>query len=187
MAKLIYSAITSLDGYVVDDHGSFEWAAPDEQVHAFVNDLERTIGTYLYGRRLYEVMQYWDTMPTSGQTDVMQDFTNIWQKAEKVVYSTTLPDVSTARTRIERTFDPEAVQRLKSAATLDLSVGGATLAGHAIAAGIVDEIHQFLNPIVIGGGTYWLPAKVRARLELLDECRFKNGVVHLHYRVKESA
>jgi dihydrofolate reductase len=187
MAKLIYSAITSLDGYVVDENGGFEWAAPDEQVHAFVNDLERTIGTYLYGRRLYEVMRYWETMPTSGQTDVMQDFTNIWQKAEKVVYSTTLPDVSSARIRIERTFDPEEVQRLKSAATLDLSVGGATLAGHAIASGIVDEIHQFLNPVVIGGGTYWLPAKVHASLELLDECRFKNGVVHLHYRVKESA
>jgi dihydrofolate reductase len=183
MAKLIYAAITSLDGYVVDAEGSFAWAEPDQQVHAFVNDLERTSGTHLYGRRLYEVLQAWETMPTEGEPDVMQDYQRIWKAADKVVYSTTLATVSSARTRIERRFDPAVVQQLKSTATLDLSIGGPTLAAHALTAGIVDEIHQFVNPVIVGGGTYWLPAKLHVRLDLLDEYRFRNGVIHLHYRV----
>ena len=154
MAKLIYSAITSLDGYVDDEDGNFDWAAPDEEVHAFVNDLERPIGTYLYGRRLYEVMVAWETMDTGpDQPPVVRDFAEIWQAADKVVYSTTLETVASARTRIERDFDPEAVRRMKASAQRDLTVGGPALAAQAIRAGLVDECHLFLSPIVVGGGT----------------------------------
>jgi dihydrofolate reductase len=182
MAKLIYSAITSLDGYVADEDGNFDWAAPDEEVHAFVNDLERRVGTYLYGRRMYEVMVAWETMPLGGQPHVVQDFAEIWQAADKIVYSTTLATVSSARTRIERDFDPEAVRQMKAAAERDISVGGPDLAAQAIKAGLVDECHLFLTPIVVGGGQRSLPDDVRLTLELLDERRFGNGVVHLHYR-----
>jgi dihydrofolate reductase len=183
MAKLIYSAITSLDGYVEDEVGKFDWAAPDEEVHAFVNDLERPVGTYLYGRRMYEVMTYWETAHTvPGQAPVMQDFAELWQAADKVVYSKTLETVSSARTRIERDFDPEAVRRLKASAERDVTVGGAELAAQALRAGLVDECHLFLSPIVVGGGKRALPDGVRMKLELLDERRFANGVVHLHYR-----
>jgi dihydrofolate reductase len=184
MAKLIYSAITSLDGYVADERGKFDWAAPSEEVHAFVNDLERRIGTYLYGRRMYEVMQYWETAPTSGaEPRVMLDYAKIWQAAEKVVYSTSLQTVSSAKTRIERAFDAEAVRQMRAKASRDISVGGPHLAAAALEAELVDEIHLFLTPIIVGGGNCALPANVRARLELLDERRFGDGVVHLHYRV----
>jgi dihydrofolate reductase len=185
MAKLIYSGITSLDGYVADEDGNFDWSEPDEEVHTFVNDLERPIGTYLYGRRMYEVMLSWETAHTvADQPAFVQDFTGIWQAADKVVYSTTLEKVSSARTRIERGFDPEAVRRMKAAAARDISVGGPDLAAHALRAGLVDECHLFVTPFVVGGGNPFLPDKVRMELELLDEHRFGNGVVHLHYRTK---
>jgi dihydrofolate reductase len=183
MVKLIYSAITSLDGYVADEDGNFDWAAPDEELHTFVNKLERPIGTYLYGRRMYEVMVYWETAPTVGdQSPVEQDYAEIWQGADKVVYSTTLEAVSSARTRIERAFDPEAVRQMKASSVRDITVGGPDLAAQAIKAGLVDEYHLFVAPIVVGGGTQSLPKEVLLKLELLGERRFGNGVVHLHYR-----
>jgi dihydrofolate reductase len=183
MAKLIYSAITSLDGYVADENGAFDWAAPDEEVHAFVNDLERPVGTYLYGRRMYEVMRYWETAATSGgEAPVMLDYAQIWQGADKIVYSKTLEQVSSARTRIERDFDPETIHALKASAERDITVGGPELAAQAIEAGVVDEVHLFLTPVVVGGGNPALPSGVRVKLELLGERRFGNGVVHLHYR-----
>jgi dihydrofolate reductase len=185
MAELIYSAITSLDGYVADEDGNFDWAAPDEEVHSFVNDLERPIGTYLYGRRMYEVMTAWETPETfADQSPFMQDYAAIWQAADKIVYSKTLATVSSARTRIEREFDPEAVRELKASAGRDISVGGPDLAAQAIKAGLVDEFHLFLAPIVVGAGKQSLPNDVRVQLELLDERRFGNGVVHLHYRTR---
>jgi dihydrofolate reductase len=181
MAKLIYSTIASLDGYVADEEGNFDWAAPDEEVHTFVNDLERPIGTYLYGRRMYEVMVFWETAQTADQPPSIRDYAEIWRAADKIVYSTTLEAVSSDRTRIERTFDPEAVREMKATAR-DLSVGGPDLAAQAFKAGLVDECHLFLAPIVIGGGTQCLPHDVRLKLELLGERRFGNGMVHLHYR-----
>jgi dihydrofolate reductase len=186
MAKLIYSAITSLDGYVADENGNFDWAAPDEEVHTFVNDLERSIGTYLYGRRIYETMVYWETAHTlpPDQPPFIQDFAGIWQAADKIVYSKTLETPSSARTRIERDFDPDAVRRMKASAGRDITVGGSDLAAQAIKAGLVDEYHLFLTPIIVGGGKQSLPDNVRLELELLDERRFGNGVVHLHYRAK---
>jgi dihydrofolate reductase len=184
MAKLIYSAITSLDGYVADEDGNFDWAAPDEELHSFVNDLERPVGTYLYGRRMYEVMAAWETMPLADQPSVVRDFAKIWQAADKVVYSTTLETISSARTRIEREFDHEAVRQMKATVGDDIRVGGPDLAGQAIEAGLVDECHLFLTPIVVGGGTRSLPNDVRVKLELLDERRFGNGVVHLHHRMR---
>jgi dihydrofolate reductase len=185
MAKLIYSAIASLDGYVADEHGNFDWAAPGEEVHTFVNDLERPIGTHLYGRRMYEVLVAWETMDTGpDQTPVMRDYAEIWRAADKIVYSKTLQAISSARTRIERDFDPEAVRELKASAERDLTVGGPHLAAQAIAAGLVDEYHLFLSPIVVGGGNRALPDDVRVKLELLDERRFAGGVVHLHYRTR---
>jgi dihydrofolate reductase len=183
VARLLYMAIASLDGYVTDEDGNFEWAKPDAEVHAFVNDLERPIGTHLYGRRLYEVMIGWETMHTlPDQTPQTLDFAAIWQAAEKVVYSRTLETISTARTRVERDFDPEAIRRLKADADRDISIGGATLAGEAIRAGLVDELHLLVNPIVVGGGMRSLPDAVRWTLELLDERRFANGVVYVRYR-----
>ena len=183
MARLIYSAITSLDGYVEDADGRFDWAAPDEEVHAFVNDLERPLGTYLYGRRMYETMVFWERLPDPGsQPPVMQDFAAIWRAAEKIVYSKTLAATGSARTRIERAFDPETVRQLKAAADRDLSVGGPDLAAQAIAAALVDEYHLFLVPVAVGAGKRSLPEGVRVNLELLSERRFGNGTVYLHYR-----
>jgi dihydrofolate reductase len=182
LANLVYTAITSLDGYIADEHGGFEWAAPDEEVHAFVNDLERPVGTYLCGRRLYEVMVVWETL--DEPEPVMQDYAAIWRAADKVVFSTTLTEVASARTRLERRFDPESVRRMKDEADRDLSVGGAELAAHAFRAGLVDECHLFLNPVVVGGGTRALPDDARSDLELLDVDWFASGVVHLHYRVR---
>lgn len=185
MAKLIYAGITSLDGFVADADGSFDWSVPDEEVHAFVNDLMRPIGTYLYGRRIYDVMRFWETVPTGeDQPQVVRDFAQLWRKAEKVVYSTTLTSPSTTRTRVESTFDPEAVQQWKAQAEQDLSIGGPGLAAHALSSGLVDELHQFLTPVIVGAGTAYLPSGIRLDLELLDEHRFGNGVMHLHYRVK---
>jgi dihydrofolate reductase len=187
MAKLIYSAIASLDGYVEDEAGSFDWAAPDEEVHAFVNDLERPLGTYLYGRRMYETMIFWETVGTGPeQPPVLRDFAAIWQAAEKVVYSRTLPRPSSARTRIEPEFDPEAVRRLKAEAEHDLGVGGSELAGQALAAGLVDELQLFLVPVAVGRGKPALPVGPRLDLELLDQRRFGGGTVYLRYRVGSS-
>ena len=184
MARLIYSAISSLDGFTVDDDGGFDWAAPDEQVHAFVNDVERPIGTYLYGRRMYEVMKVWQTMHDEpGQADVSYDYAHIWQSADKIVYSTTLDTVETPRTTLERSFDPAAVQAIKDRADRDVTVGGPNLAAHALRAGLVDEVQQFVSPVVVGGGTHFLPQGVRFALELADERRFDNGVVFLSYHV----
>ena len=183
MAKLIYSAITSLDGYVVDEEGNFDWAAPDEEVHAFVNDLERPVGTYLYGRRMYDVMAAWEAIHTlAGQPPVMRDFAEIWHGADKIVYSRTLEAVSSARTRIEREFDPEAVRQMKAEADSDISVGGPDLAAQAIRAGLVDEFRVFVTPVVVGGGRHFLPQGVHLRLELLHERRLGVGVVYLRYR-----
>lgn len=184
MANLIYTAIMSVDGYVADETGAFDWSAPDEQVHAFVNELERNVGTYLYGRRLYQVMVAWETIDTAGQSPAVVDFTGIWRAAEKVVFSRTLAAVSSARTRIEREFDAQTVRGWKASADRDLSVGGPELAAVALRAGLVDECHLFLTPVVVGGGTAALPDGVRRSLDLLDECRFDSGVVHLHYRLR---
>jgi dihydrofolate reductase len=185
MAKLTYTAITSLDGYIEDADGRFDWAAPDEEVHRFVNDLERPVGTHLYGRRLYETMVFWERRPApEKQPAFEQDFAAIWQRADKIVYSRTLETVRSARTRIEREFDHETVRQLKESADADLTVGGAELAGRAIAAGLVDEYHLLLVPVLVGGGKPSLPDGVRAGLELLDERRFRNGTVHLHYRTR---
>jgi dihydrofolate reductase len=185
MAKLIYSAITSLDGYIADEDGNFDWAVPDVEVHTFINDLERPVGTYLYGRRMYEVMVGWETDPTlADQSPVMRDFAEIWQAADKIVYSKTLDTVATARTRIERAFDPEGVRQLKAAAGRDLTVGGPDLAAQAFKAGLVDECHLFVTPIIVGGGNQSLPDKVRLKLELLAERRFGNGMVYLRYHTR---
>jgi dihydrofolate reductase len=187
MGKLIYSGIMSLDGYVADEDGNFDWSAPDPQVHAFVNDLERPIGTYLYGRRMYEVMASWRTGPGASDPHYLREYGEIWRSADKIVYSRTLQEVSSAGTRIERVFDPEAVRELKATAVRDISIGGAELASLAIRAGLVDEYHMFLTPVVVGGGTPYLPGSVRVSLDLLDEHVFDNGVVHLHYRSREAA
>ena len=185
MAKLIYSAIASLDGYVADEDGNFDWAVPDEEVHAFINDLARPVGAYLYGRRLYETMVGWETDPTlADQSPVLRDFAEIWQAADKIVYSKTLEAVPTARTRIERDFDPEAVRQMKALAGRDLMVGGPELAAHAFRAGLVDECHLFVVPMVVGGGKRSLPDDVRMKLELLDERRFGNGMVYLYYLIR---
>jgi dihydrofolate reductase len=183
VAKLIYSMITSLDGYVADEDGNFDWAEPDEEVHRFVNDLERPVGTYLYGRRMYEVMAFWETAHRlADRPSFVQDYAEIWQAADKIVYSKTLETVSSARTRIEREFDPKAIRQLKAQAGLDITVGGPDLAAQALRAGLVDELQLFLSPVVVGAGNRALPDGVRLELELLDERRFGNGVVHLHYR-----
>ena len=185
MAKLIYAAIASLDGYIEDKKGNFGWAEPDNEVFAFINDLERPIGTYLYGRRMYETMATWDTVSTGAdQPAVTRDFTEIWRAAEKVVYSRTLETVPSARTRVERHFDPAAVGQLKESSASDITVGGPELAGQALAAGLVDQCHLLLVPTVVGGGKPALPTDVRVELALLDERRFRSGVVHLHYTVR---
>jgi dihydrofolate reductase len=183
MAELIYTVITSLDGYVADEDGSFDWAELDEEVHAFVNNVEREAGTHLYGRRMYEVMVYWETaLSLVDLLPVARDYAQIWQAADKIVYSKTLDAVSSARTRIERDFDPEAIRQMKASAGRDITVGGPDLAAQAIKAGLVDEYQLFVVPVVIGGGKQFLPADVRLSLELRDFRRFDRGVVHLHYR-----
>jgi dihydrofolate reductase len=184
MVMLIYSAISSLDGYVEDRQGKFDWVAPDDEVHAFVNDLERAVGTHLYGRRMYETMVFWETVSTGDdQRAVIRDFARIWRAADKVVFSKTLTTVSSARTRIERAFDPETIRRLKETSGSRIAVGGPELAAQAISAGLVDECHLFLCPVVVGGGKRALPDDLRLQLQLLDEHEFRNGVVQLHYRL----
>ena len=185
MAKLLYVMNASLDGYIADEDGKFDWGAPDEEYYSFINDLERPVGTYLYGRQLYELMQVWETDPAAAaQSPGAREFAEIWQAADKVVYSTTLETASTTRTRIEPDFDPEAVRQLKAASGRDLTVGGPTLGAHAITAGLVDEYHLFVWPVVLGGGKPFLPNRARLQLELLDERRFGNGVVYLRYRTR---
>ena len=185
MAKLIYSAIMSLDGYVADEDGDFDWAEPDEEMHTFVNDLERPVGTYLYGRRMYEVMVAWESPDiVADQSPFMHDYAEIWKRADKIVYSTTLESASSARTRVERDFDPKAIRQMKATANHDISVGGPDLAAQAIKTGLVDEWHLFVTPIVVGGGTRFVPNDVRLKLELVDERRFGNGAVYLHYRTR---
>jgi dihydrofolate reductase len=182
MGRLIYASIASVDGYVADANGQFDWAAPDDEVHRFVNDLERSAGSYLYGRRMCETMAVWETDPTlPEQSAVMRDFGQIWRAADKIVYSTTLPAVETERTRIERAFDPDDVRRLKESTDADITVGGPTLASHAIRAGLVDEWQLFVTPIVVGGGTRSLPDGIRVDLDLVDERRFAGGVTFLRY------
>ncbi len=183
MAALIYSTITSLDGYIADEDGNFDWAAPDPEVHAFINERERPVGTYLYGRRIYETMVYWET---GGATegDAGRAYAQIWRAADKIVYSRTLSELSTARTTLERDFDADAVRRLKAGSDRDISVGGADLAASALRAGVVDTFAIYLNPVVVGGGKRALPDDVRLDLELTDEHRFGNGVVYLQYRMR---
>ena len=181
MANLIYSALASLDGYIEDQEGKFGWAEPDEEVHAFINDLERAVGTYLLGRRMYEVMAVWETMEVAGEPPPIQDFAELWRGADKVVYSRTLEETATLRTRIESSFDPDAVRELKEREERDLAVGGPELAAEAIRAGLVDEYRLFLAPVVVGGGKRALPDDVDLKLELLDERRFRSGFVYLRY------
>jgi dihydrofolate reductase len=185
MAKLIYAAIASLDGYVADEDGNFDWAMPDEEVHAFVNDLERPVGTHLYGRRMYETMKVWDSDEIlQEQPQVMHDYAKIWRTANKIVYSRSLEEAKTSRTRLERSFDPEAIRALKESKERDVSIGGPELAAQALDASLVDELQLFLVPAVVGAGKPALPIKSRARLKLLKHRRFTNGTVYLHYRVE---
>ena len=185
MAHLIYSALSSLDGYIEDKDGNFDWAMPDEEVHRFINNLERTAGTYLYGRRMYETMTVWETDPNlAADSPLTQDFAEIWQAANKIVYSKTLAAASTRQTQIERNFDPEAIRQLKEAAQHDISIGGPNLAAQAFRSGLIDECHLFLTPIIVGGGKQSLPDDVKLELELLEERRFGNGMVFLRYRTR---
>ena len=184
MGKLVYTGITSLDGYIADEAGKFDWSAPDEEVHAFINDLERPVGTHLYGRRLYEVMRVWQTVPVEGSPAEIADYAQIWRAAEKVVYSNSLTEVSTPKTRLEHGFDPADIRSLKESEASDLSIGGANLAALAIEARLVDEFAVFVNPVAVGGGTKFLPDRVKVELELVDERRFGNGVVYLRYRTR---
>jgi dihydrofolate reductase len=183
MAQLVYTGITSLDGYIADREGNFSWSEPDEEVHAFVNDLERSVGTYLLGRRMYGVMSVWETWDTENEPPVVQDYARIWQAADKIVYSTSLTKASTPRTRIEPTFNPEAIRQLKESSSGEIAVGGATLAASALSAGLVDECRLFISPVVVGGGKQFLPEGLGLRLDLLEERRFGNGVVFLRYRI----
>jgi dihydrofolate reductase len=184
VAELVYMAISSLDGYVADEDGNFDWAEPDEEVHSFINDLARPVGTHLYGRRMYETLIAWENLDAAGHPAYIREFADIWQAAEKVVYSRTLATTSSARTRIERDFDPDAVRQTKAESESDLAIGGAELAAEAIAAGLVDECQLFLAPIVVGGGKPSLPSGVRVELELTDERRFAGGFVFLRYRTR---
>jgi len=183
MGRLIYSAIQSLDGYVADAAGKFDWAAPDESVHTFANQLQRSIGTNLLGRRMYQVMSAWETLGTRGDEPAyVEEFGELWRASDKVVYSTTLGSVGAARTRLERAFEPDAVRRMKDELVGDISIGGPTLAAQAIAAGLVDEYQLFFVPVVVGGGTRCLPDGIRLDLQLVDQRRFDNGTVYVSYR-----
>ena len=186
MAHLIYSAISSLDGYIEDRDGNFDWAMPDEEVHRFINNLERSAGTHLYGRRMYETMMVWETDPNlAAESPLNRDFAEIWQAADKIVYSRTLEAVSTRKTQLERNFNPEAIRQLKEAVEQDILIGGPELAAHAFRSRLIDECQLFIAPIILGGGKQCLPDNVRLELELLEERRFGNGVVFLRYRTKQ--
>jgi dihydrofolate reductase len=182
MADLIYTAICSLDGFVADQDGEFRWSQPSDEVHAHVNDLARPVGTYLLGRRMYDVLRSWSTAPTGD--DVEGEYASLWQAADKVVYSTSLTEVATERTVLRDTFDPPAVRTVVDEAEADVSIGGPHLAAHALRAGIVDEVRLYLSPVVVGAGNHALPAHLHLDLDLLDEHRFTNGVVFLRYRVR---
>ena len=182
MAKLIYTGITSLDGYIADREGNFDWSAPDDEVHTFINENERLVGTFLLGRRMYEVMVWWETLPLDDEPPAIREFARIWKEADKVVYSTTLDVVSSTRTRIERSFDPGAIRQLKQTADRDIGIAGPDLASHAIRAGLVDEYRMYVTPMIVGGGKQFLPDDVRLGVELLEERRFASGVVYLRYR-----
>ncbi|MEO8540627.1 MAG: dihydrofolate reductase family protein [bacterium] len=182
MGKLIYSVIASLDGYIADSEGNFDWAAPDEEVHAFENELARNIGTYLFGRRMYEVMAAWQTMDVSGEPEVMREYAQLWRASDKVVFSTTLPATWTEKTTLERSFDAAAVRALVSGSTRDVGIGGPGLAASAIKAGLVDEFSAVFVPYIAGGGTQWLPQEFSQKLELVDERRFAGGAVYVCYR-----
>jgi dihydrofolate reductase len=182
MAKLIYTGIMSLDGCIADRAGRFDWSAPDEEVHTVINELTRAVGTFLLGRRMYEVLVAWESLDVADQSPAIKDFAEIWRTTDKVVYSTTLSTASSARTRIETVFHPDDVRRMKADADRDISVAGPHLAAHAIKAGLVDEYHLFINPIAVGGGTSYFPHDIRVELELQNERRFSNGVVFLRYR-----
>lgn len=185
MARLIYGTLMSLDGYIADEAGNFDWAAPDEEVHAFVNDLERPVGTYLYGRRTYEVMTFWETaLDEPDLAGPMRDYAHIWGAADKVVYSRTLEVATTARTRLERDFEPAAVRALVAEADRDIGIAGPTLAAHAFAAGLVDECWCVVAPALVGGGLRGLPDGVRLDLELTEQRRFGGGAVFLRYAVR---
>ncbi len=185
MAKLIYVANVSLDGYIEDANGGIEWTAPIDEVFTFITDIVRPVGTYLYGRRMYETMAVWEADPTlAAQSELMADFANVWQAADKIVYSTTLPVVSTTNTRLERRFDPDSVREMKASAANDLTVGGSNLATHAFNAGLVDECQLFIHPVLVGQGRSAFPSDARVQLDLLDEHRFANGVVNLRYRIE---
>ena len=184
MSRLQYTMLCSLDGYIADADGGYAWAEPDPEVHAFVNEVERPVGTYLYGRRTYETMAVWQTIGGPGHPAVENDYADIWRAADKIVYSTTLAQVSTPRTRLERALDPEGVRRLLAGSALDVGIGGAALAVPLLRAGLVDDVRQFLHPVVVGGGTPGLPDGVRLDLELVDERRFAGGVVYLHHRAR---
>lgn len=186
MARLIYSAISSLDGYIEDKDGNFDWAAPDEEVHKFINDLERSAGTHLYGRRMYETLMVWETDPSfTVDSPLLIDFAEIWQAADKIVYSKTLETVPTRRTKLERSFDPIVIRQLKETVERDILIGGPELAAHAFQAGLIDEYQLFLTPVIVGGGKPALPANVRVELELLEERRFDSGVVFLRYQTHQ--
>jgi len=185
MARLVYAVLASLDGYVADETGNFDWAAPGEEVHRFINDLERSVGTYLFGRRMYEVMAVWQDFPDIEQEpDVIREFADIWQSADKIVYSETLTAVATPKTRLERVFDPESVRTMVANQERNVSIGGPTLAAHALRAGIVDDIHLFVVPVVVGGGTSCWPTGVRLTLDLVEQERFRDGTVYLHYSAR---
>jgi dihydrofolate reductase len=184
MTDLVYSSIASVDGYIADQRGNFDWAMPSDEVHAAVNDLSRSVGTFLFGRRMYEVLAAWETMETAGEPDVIREFKEIWLAADKVVYSRTLDEAPTARTRIEREFDPEAVRSMKASSHRDLAIGGPGLAAHALRAGLVDELQLFVVPVIVGGGTRFLPDDLHLDVDLVDERRYDNGTVLLRYRVE---
>lgn len=191
MGKLIYLITTSLDGYAADKNGGIDWSVPSEEVHSFVNDAVRNTGTFLFGRKMYETMKVWDDIPTEGTSgpmdgpsEAMNDFAGIWRDASKIVYSTSLGEVSTANTTLERSFDPKSVKKLVAESGKDFGIGGPHLAGEAIKAGIVDEYHHLIVPVMIGGGISWLPRDVKSELQLADVREFENGTVHLHYRKK---
>jgi dihydrofolate reductase len=183
MGKLLYSALASLDGYIADQAGNFEWAMPSAEVHAFVNDLERPIGTYLYGRRMFETMRYWETVSAGSASDPHSDYARIWQAAEKLVYSRSLSDAETTKTRLERDFNPTTIRDMKNNSQSDLAIGGATLAAEAFATDLIDEVHLFLNPVIVGGGTPALPRGLNIDLELLATRTFDNGAAYMHYSV----
>ena len=184
MAKLIYVTNVSLDGFIEDEHGRFDWTEPDDEQFAFITDLIRPVGTYLYGRRLYETMAVWETEPAlAAQSELRADFAHVWQGADKIVYSATLDAVSTAKTRLEPRFDPNVIREMKGTASRDLMVGGANFAAHAFNAGLIEECHLFIGPAIVGRGKPSLPSELRAELELLDERRFDNGVVYVRHRI----